>query len=84
MNRALNTARWTMLAIVPIGFLAASIALGHGTVSAPRGDADERAIQFPDTAEYQTLVVDLHTHTVFSDGHVWPSIRVEESPTRRP
>jgi histidinol phosphatase-like PHP family hydrolase len=26
-----------------------------------------------------TLVVDLHTHSVFSDGHVWPSVRVGEA-----
>ena len=40
---------------------------------------EARLIRFPDTAEYQTLVVDLHTHSVFSDGHVWPGIRVEEA-----
>ena len=28
---------------------------------------------------YQTLAVDLHTHSVFSDGMVWPDIRVQES-----
>lgn len=39
----------------------------------------ERVISFPDTQEYKTLTVDLHTHSVFSDGHVWPKIRVEEA-----
>lgn len=39
----------------------------------------DRAIEFPDVPGYRTLVVDLHTHSVFSDGEVWPSIRVEES-----
>jgi hypothetical protein len=38
-----------------------------------------RRISFPDTAQYQTLVLDPHTHSVFSDGHVWPRIRVEEA-----
>ncbi|MBD3647320.1 MAG: PHP domain-containing protein, partial [Pseudomonadales bacterium] len=38
-----------------------------------------RAIVFPDTAAYKTLVVDLHTHSVFSDGHVWPTVRVAEA-----
>ncbi len=28
---------------------------------------------------YYSLTVDLHTHSVFSDGHVWPTIRVEEA-----
>ncbi len=38
-----------------------------------------RAIEFPDVPEYLTLVCDLHMHTVFSDGSVWPNIRVEEA-----
>ena len=40
---------------------------------------NERIIMFPDTVNYQTLAVDLHTHSVFSDGHVWPNIRVSEA-----
>lgn len=50
---------------------------GHGDVRT--GKAGDRVIEFPDTAEHQTLVVDLHTHTVFSDGHVWPNIRMAEA-----
>lgn len=38
-----------------------------------------RVITFPDTAEYLSLTCDLHIHTVFSDGDVWPSIRVQEA-----
>lgn len=38
-----------------------------------------RLIEFPDTANYTTLVFDPHTHSSFSDGHVWPRIRVEEA-----
>ncbi len=49
----------------------------HGTVSAV--EPTERSIDFPDTAHYETVVLDLHTHSVFSDGHVWPSIRVAEA-----
>ena len=37
------------------------------------------SLQFPNIAGYQTLKCDLHQHTVFSDGDVWPSIRVRES-----
>ena len=55
-----------------------SISFGHGTASDPPADRD-RKITFPDTAEYKTLVLDPHTHTVFSDGHVWPRIRVGEA-----
>lgn len=39
----------------------------------------DRKMEFPDTDLYLTLVTDLHIHTVFSDGHVWPSIRIEEA-----
>lgn len=40
----------------------------------------ERAADFPDAPDGSTLLaVDLHTHSVFSDGHVWPTIRVEEA-----
>lgn len=41
--------------------------------------APDRAIDFPDIPGYRTLVVDLHLHTVFSDGSVWPDIRVAEA-----
>jgi len=34
---------------------------------------------FPDIPGYQTLVCDFHTHTIFSDGQVWPSVRVHEA-----
>jgi len=37
-----------------------------------------RDIEFPDVEGYLTLTADLHQHTVFSDGNVWPRIRVEE------
>lgn len=38
-----------------------------------------RSIEFPDVQGRKTLEVDLHTHTVFSDGSVWPDIRVQEA-----
>jgi len=34
---------------------------------------------FPDVGDHLTLKVDLHIHTVFSDGSVWPDIRVQEA-----
>lgn len=40
----------------------------------------DRQVHFPQTADGTLiLTVDLHTHSVFSDGHVWPSVRVEEA-----
>lgn len=38
-----------------------------------------RAIVFPDVQDRKTIIADLHTHSVFSDGHVWPNIRVAEA-----
>jgi predicted metal-dependent phosphoesterase TrpH len=53
-------------------------AVAHEQAETPTLLSD-RLIAFPDTANYQTLTVDLHTHSVFSDGHVWPNIRVSEA-----
>jgi len=38
-----------------------------------------RIIEFPDVDGFLTLKADLHIHTVFSDGLVWPTIRVDEA-----
>lgn len=40
---------------------------------------DHRSIIFPDIPGYHTLCCDFHMHTVFSDGNVWPSLRVQEA-----
>ncbi len=36
-------------------------------------------IRIPDILGYKTLTFDPHSHTVFSDGLVWPTVRVEEA-----
>jgi len=36
-------------------------------------------IRIPDILGYTTLKCDFHMHTVFSDGEVWPTVRVEEA-----
>ena len=58
----------------------------HGSINIPQIEDDsfsgndlERGIEFPNTAKHITLIADLHTHSVFSDGHVWPNIRVAEA-----
>ncbi|MEL6923706.1 MAG: Sb-PDE family phosphodiesterase [Bacteroidota bacterium] len=38
-----------------------------------------RVIQFPNVEGYESITCDLHMHTVFSDGSVWPDIRVKEA-----
>ncbi|WP_300379128.1 Sb-PDE family phosphodiesterase [Henriciella sp.] len=55
---------------------AITLMLGMAGIAA----AHERAVEFPKTEEGKViLAADLHTHTVFSDGEVWPSIRVKEA-----
>jgi 3',5'-nucleoside bisphosphate phosphatase len=38
-----------------------------------------KIISVPDILGYKTLKCDFHMHTVFSDGSVWPTIRVDEA-----
>ena len=49
------------------------------TVALPVAAQERREIAFPDLPGYETLVCDLHMHTVFSDGNVWPTVRVDEA-----
>src|ERR1700749_1471662 len=39
----------------------------------------QHALKFPNVTGYKVMKCDLHQHTVFSDGSVWPDIRVIES-----
>jgi hypothetical protein len=41
--------------------------------------AGAQPMTYPNIDGYVTLKVDLHMHTVFSDGNVWPTIRVQEA-----
>jgi 3',5'-nucleoside bisphosphate phosphatase len=36
-------------------------------------------VPVPDIPGYKTLKADFHQHTIFSDGRVWPTIRVQEA-----
>lgn len=40
---------------------------------------NNREFVFPDIPGYKTLKCDFHMHTVFSDGLVWPTVRVAEA-----
>ena len=44
-----------------------------------RKPKERTILNIPDIKGYLTLKCDLHMHTVFSDGLVWPTIRVEEA-----
>ncbi|MBP7732038.1 MAG: hypothetical protein KA114_10495 [Bacteroidales bacterium] len=43
------------------------------------GYSQRKIVNLPDLPGYVTLKCDFHTHTVFSDGNVWPTIRVSEA-----
>ncbi len=48
------------------------------TINSVTGQS-RKIIHIPDIPGYRTLKCDFHTHTVFSDGLVWPTVRVEEA-----
>ena len=73
MPNILKTA--TLLFILPF---IANLAFTHDRIGGFNSGPD-RTISFPDTKDYLTVSSDLHTHSVFSDGHVWPNIRVAEA-----
>ena len=54
--------------------LTASLSTGSLALAQARHE-----IQFPDIPGYVTLAGDFHMHTVFSDGQVWPTVRVDEA-----
>lgn len=68
-----------VIAVSALFSLLAMNCLGHGVLSTSESMDQERLIQFPDTKAYKTLIMDPHTHSTFSDGHVWPSIRIAEA-----
>ena len=45
----------------------------------PPGIGARTPIQLPNVPGFLTLKCDFHIHTVFSDGLVWPTVRVEEA-----
>jgi 3',5'-nucleoside bisphosphate phosphatase len=60
-----------------------ALALAVAAVAAVSVEAQEvrvrRPLRIPDVPGFFTLRCDFHTHTVFSDGKVWPDIRAEEA-----
>ncbi len=73
--------RWSpgrvALVVLAIDCLNPSWLWAHGQASEAK--VTPRMIVFPDIEGGKTLVADLHMHSVFSDGHVWPRTRVEEA-----
>ncbi|MEX6690579.1 Sb-PDE family phosphodiesterase [Danxiaibacter flavus] len=59
--------------VAGLGVLAISLQLNA------QEEEHSRKMNLPDVPGYYTLKCDFHMHTVFSDGHVWPSFRVNEA-----
>jgi hypothetical protein len=55
------------------------VVLVHLLFAALAAGQTRREIRFPDILDYKTLKCDFHMHTVFSDGTVWPTVRVDEA-----
>lgn len=62
----------TIFHLICIGYAVTAMAQNHGHSGA-------KPLSYPNIPGYTTLKTDLHIHTVFSDGHVWPNIRVMEA-----
>ena len=43
------------------------------------GQLTKKEMKLPDIPGYETLKCDFHIHTVFSDGDLWPTLRVDEA-----
>lgn len=41
--------------------------------------SQKKIVNLPDIPGYVTMKCDLHIHTVFSDGNVWPTVRIDEA-----
>ena len=65
----MKTMQRIILSILLVNLFFAAFAFGQS----------RREINFPDIMGYKTLKCDLHMHTVFSDGSVWPPVRVDEA-----
>ncbi|MEW6249594.1 MAG: histidinol-phosphatase [Planctomycetota bacterium] len=59
---------------VGAGLIALVLSIALAQAADPRQE-----LAFPDLPGYETLICDFHTHTVFSDGAVWPTVRVDEA-----
>ena len=50
-----------------------------GVIAQDHSHMGAKPIVYPDIPGYKSLSTDFHIHSVFSDGNVWPTIRVQEA-----
>ncbi|MFO7999906.1 MAG: hypothetical protein R6U46_01585 [Marinilabilia sp.] len=68
----------TLIASIGVTFSTAQ-SLSNVEESQLSKPSERTTIQMPDIPGYKTLKCDFHTHTVFSDGLVWPTVRITEA-----
>lgn len=76
--------KYLIALFLPLFFLLSEVnvsAQSEGTVNMPDvvRNSFRTDILIPDIPGYKTLKCDFHIHTVFSDGVVWPTTRVDEA-----
>jgi len=67
------------LSIVFLLALCLFLPFAHAQQDWSHSATKNHAVDFPDILGYQTFKCDFHMHTVFSDGYVWPTVRVDEA-----
>ena len=58
---------------------AAAVLVAALLAACPVGGQSRDPLPVPDIPGYRTLKCDFHMHTVYSDGDVWPTLRVQEA-----
>lgn len=64
---------------IPLVFLVSYLLFNITVAQSNSNYTHNNSAEFPDIPGYKTITCDLHQHTVFSDGNVWPNIRVQEA-----
>lgn len=72
---------FSVLILVCFAFSAYSQVVNNGVMrfDEQRKPTKRQIISIPDVNGYKVLKCDFHMHTVFSDGQVWPSVRLQEA-----
>jgi hypothetical protein len=63
----------------PILLIFLTLFVFESAIAQDHSHSHGRHLDFPDVQRYKTVLCDFHQHTVFSDGSVWPNIRVQEA-----
>jgi len=70
-----------LLTIITLFIGLSAVAQNMNNIQMPEllNESGRKTINVPDIHGYKTLKCDFHMHTVFSDGSVWPTVRVDEA-----